>query len=68
MAKKRGMEGTVYVSFVISSNGKARNIEILKSSGFRILDAATVKIVEKAGPYPHVTSKIEVPVAYKLRD
>lgn len=68
IARKRGIEGTVYVSFLISSNGKPREIEILKSSGFRILDRATVKVVEKAGPYPHIENRIEVPVAYKLRD
>ena len=68
IARKRGIEGTVYISFLISSSGKPREIEILKSSGSRILDRATVKVVKKAGPYPHIENRIEVPVAYKLRD
>jgi TonB family protein len=68
IARKRGMEGTVYVRFSINPEGEPWEIEILKSSGFRILDRATVNIVQLAGPYPHISRRIEVPVAYTLKD
>jgi protein TonB len=67
LARKRGMEGTVYVSFRINKSGSPDEIEILKSSGHRILDSATVKVIKKAGPYPHIKNRVEVPVAYRLR-
>ncbi|UCE70950.1 MAG: energy transducer TonB [Nitrospiraceae bacterium] len=68
LARKRGLEGTVYVSFRINESGKPDDIEIKKSSGFSILDRATVKVVKKAAPYPLIASRIEVPVAYRLEN
>ena len=68
LARKRGLEGTVHVSFRINESGKPDDIEIKKSSGFSILDRATVKVVKKAAPYPLIASRIEVPVAYRLEN
>ncbi len=67
LARKRGMEGTVHVSFRINESGRPDEIEIKKSSGHSILDSATVKVVKKAAPYPHTNTRVEVPVAYRLR-
>ena len=67
IARKRGIEGTVYVSFRISIDGRPEGIRVLKSSGHPILDKATVSVVRKAAPYPHIDQPVEVPVAYKLR-
>ena len=68
IARKRGIEGTVHVRFLINPRGEPQEIEILKSSGHGILDAATVKVVRKAAPYPRVDRRVEVPVAYRLKD
>lgn len=67
LARRRGLEGTVHVSFRINDSGEPDEIEIKKSSGHSILDSATVKVVKKAAPYPHTNSRVEVPVAYSLR-
>jgi TonB family protein len=67
LARRRGIEGTVYVSFRIGPEGEPSDITILKSSGFTILDAATVDVVKKAAPFPYIENRIEVPVAYKLK-
>jgi TonB family protein len=40
---------------------------VMKSSGFNILDKATVKVVKKAAPFPLIESRIEVPVVYRLQ-
>lgn len=66
VARKRGMEGTVHVSFIIESDGTPNDISILKSSGFGILDRATMKLVRKAAPFPYIANRVEVPVVYKL--
>jgi TonB family protein len=68
LARKRGIEGTVYITFRVSPEGRPMDIEVLKSSGHRLLDTATLNVVRKAAPYPYIDSLIEVPVIYKLRD
>ncbi len=67
LARRRGLEGTVHVSFRINESGEPDEIEIKKSSGHSILDSATVKVVKKAAPYPQTKNRVEVPVAYRLR-
>jgi len=68
IARKRGIEGTVHVSFNVMADGNPYGIKILKSSGFSILDKATVKVVKKAAPFPLIANRIELPVAYRLRN
>lgn len=68
LARKRSIEGTVYISFRVSRQGEARDIKILKSSGYRILDKTTLDILRKAAPFPHLDSPIEVPVVFKLKN
>jgi protein TonB len=67
-AKKMGWEGKVIVSFIISSEGYARNIMISKSSGHEILDDNAVKAVKRASPFPKppVEAQIIIPVLYQL--
>ena len=66
IARKRGIEGTVYISFRINAWGKPQELKILKSSGSNILDTATMDIVKRAAPFPYVDSPVEVPVVFKL--
>lgn len=66
LARKRGIEGTVYLSFRISPQGKPQNLKILKGSGSSILDTATLEIVKKAAPFPYIGSPVEVPVVFRL--
>ena len=66
LARKRGIEGTVYISFRVNSEGKPNDIKILNSSGSHILDNATLDIVKKAAPFPHIDSSVEVPVVFRL--
>ncbi len=66
LARKKGIEGTVYISFRVNSEGKPQDIKILNSSGSNILDNATLHIVKKAAPFPYTDSPIEVPVVFRL--
>lgn len=68
MARRRGIEGTVYVSFSIGAEGDAKEIKVVKSSGYKILDETTVKVIKDAAPYPHIDDRVEVPVIYRLND
>ena len=47
LAIKWGYEGIVRIKFTITTNGDVKNIKILKSSGYRILDIAAVEGVKK---------------------
>jgi protein TonB len=68
LARRRGIEGTVRIGFSINPEGKPWDIELIESSGHRVLDAATLNVVKKAAPYPYTDRRIEVPVSYRLQD
>jgi protein TonB len=68
IARRRGIEGTVYVSFRIGPGGESGEIRVLKSSGYKMLDEATMKVIKKAAPYPYIDDRVEVPVTYRLND
>jgi protein TonB len=69
-ARKRGWEGKVSVSFVISPEGKVSNVSISKSSGRDLLDKSALDAVRKASPFPPppVHAMIKIPVIYRLHD
>jgi TonB family protein len=66
IARKRRMEGTVHVGFRITPQGRPEKVRIMKSSGFAVLDRATVDIVERAAPFPYIDASLEVPVVFQL--
>lgn len=67
LARERGIEGTVRVRFRLKPQGEVDRVEIVKSSGFDILDQASVTTVYRASPMPYVTGWIELPMAYVLK-
>jgi protein TonB len=66
LARRRGMEGTVEAVFVIDSHGMPRNIRVLRSSGYRILDKQALRTIQKASPYPVLESAVEIPITFRL--
>lgn len=67
-ARRMGWEGKVLLSFVVLENGSVREVKVLNSSGFMILDENAKEAVLKATfskkiPYRLV---IVLPVEYKL--
>ncbi len=69
-ARKKGWEGKVSVSFVISPEGKVSNIRISQSSGRDVLDKSALDAVRKASPFPKppIHAMINIPVIYRLHD
>ena len=71
-AKMRRQQGTVKISFVINASGRAEQVEIVESSGSRILDRATTELVARlrfdAPPKDLETIPVKViaPVDYSL--
>jgi TonB family protein len=66
LARKRGMEGIVLVSFTIDKKGLPQDIRIMKSSGYQILDEEVRKMLKKASPFPEFKGEIKIPITFKL--
>ncbi|MFQ5804409.1 MAG: energy transducer TonB [Candidatus Methylomirabilales bacterium] len=67
-ARRWGMEGTAEVQFRIAGDGSAKGVTIVKSSGFAILDRASVETIKRAAPFPVISGAIRIPISYRLRD
>ncbi|MGB9715346.1 MAG: energy transducer TonB [Thermodesulfovibrionales bacterium] len=67
LARKRGMEGTVIVSFKIDRKGLPYDIKILKSSGYKILDEEVQRMLRKASPFPELDGEIAIPITFRLK-
>ncbi len=69
MARQKGWEGKVKVSFIIAQDGFVRDIIITESSGIEILDKNAINAVKNASPFPRppVAAQIIIPIKYKLR-
>ncbi|MEW6026055.1 MAG: TonB family protein [Planctomycetota bacterium] len=72
LARQLGQEGLVLLSVEIDENGRAREVRVARSSGYKLLDDAAVKTVRGWIFIPAtkngkpVTSKVEIPIRFKL--
>jgi len=68
IAQRNGWMGKVKVSFVIAYNGYAKDIEVIQSSGFKILDKNAMEAVKHSSPFPKppVEARIIIPILYEL--
>lgn len=72
-ARKMKAEGRALVGFVIENDGTAEAVEIVESSGNRLLDKAAVAAVVAASPFPNPPDEVasaplplEVGVVFQL--
>lgn len=68
LALRFGMEGTVEVEFEIARDGSVEWVRVTKSSGYPLLDEASVEAVKRAAPLPVVPGRIRIPISYRLRE
>ncbi len=69
VARRMGWEGTVVVGFTLSKDGNLLSVEIIKSSGYSLLDEYTVSVIKevyKRFPLPERDVRIKIPVSYHL--
>lgn len=57
-AKRNSLYGTLLLTVNIFDNGDIESIQIERSSGSKVLDAAAVKIVEMSAPFPRFPEAI----------
>ena len=74
IARRRGEQGELEVIFYIGADGKLKNLDIMKSSGYKALDRQALEMVRKgldALPVPASLRgrefKIVIPVEFKLK-
>jgi protein TonB len=69
IARKKGLQGVVFVTLRLDENGNLLDIQITKSSGHKSLDNAAVQLVQKVVPYSHNLGKslsLQIPIRYSL--
>ena len=57
-AKSQGIEGTVYLSFVVLLDGSSQGIKIIRSSGSKVLDEEAIVTIKRANPFPLIPKEI----------
>ena len=67
VARERGMEGVVRLRFMLNQSGGVDAIELVESSGYEILDSASISAVYRAAPMPYVNGWVEMPMRYVLK-
>lgn len=72
-ARRRGQEGTAYVRFRIDREGNVQTSQLVRSSGYELLDQEVLDTVTRANPLPAVppeisgsTLEVTVPVRFHL--
>ncbi|MBR5855724.1 MAG: TonB family protein, partial [Bacteroidales bacterium] len=64
IAKKEGLQGTVYVSFVVDKNGKVTNVKVIRGC-HESLDKEAVRVISSSPDWvPAKIGNINVPVTY----
>ncbi len=75
-ARRRGLEGTVVLSFVINQDGRINHLRLHQSSGYTLLDEAARQVIEEEmrmrfRPFPQGLNlsqiEVSIPIRYQLR-
>jgi protein TonB len=56
-----GIQGELAVDFVIARSGKVDSIELVRSSGSKILDDEAIRSIRKAAPFDPIPAQYKIP-------
>ncbi len=67
-ARRMGWQGQVKIRFVVDPSGKVRDLEVLETSGYPLLDRQALNAVKRAAPFPPppVAAEISLPITFRL--
>ncbi len=60
-AAVHGIQGDLQIDFVIGRSGKVEGIELVRSSGHKILDEEAVRSIRKAAPFDPIPAEYKIP-------
>jgi protein TonB len=69
IARRKGWEGKVLVSFVLEPNGDIRDLKVLKSCGYEVLDKEALDAIRRSYrdfPKPPVSVMVKLPISFRL--
>jgi protein TonB len=66
IARRMGIQGTATVRFKLKPNGHLEKIELVESSGSKILDDASLETVREAAPLPYKEGWLKVGIVFKI--
>ncbi|NQY27450.1 MAG: energy transducer TonB [Piscirickettsiaceae bacterium] len=73
-ARRRNQEGVVTLFFIVNRDGKVLESRISRSSGYKKLDDAVLRMLRKAAPFPSFSDDMEqaqlsinIPIEFKLK-
>jgi periplasmic protein TonB len=68
LAEEMGITGTVFMNFIVNMDGAVSEIDIIKSSGFEILDRDAEKTIIRSAPFPRppIRVKLQFPLQYSV--
>lgn len=69
LARRRGWSGQVEISFTITPDGNIRDLRILTSSGFTLLDNEALSAIRQTAPFsppPPVAATLTMPITFRL--
>jgi periplasmic protein TonB len=68
IARRMGWQGKVILSFIIAADGSVREVKIVQSSGFSVLDKNAFETVKDTAPFPKppVEAKLIMPIVFRL--
>jgi len=56
-----GIQGELTVDFVIARSGKLESVELVRGSGYKILDEEAIRSIRKAAPFDPIPSEYKIP-------
>ncbi len=57
-ARKDALEGRPFVRFSINSSGELLSVELLRSSGYSVLDEEALAAIRRASPFPKIPESL----------
>lgn len=75
LARRRGWQGTVLLTFTLESDGVLERIHVVRSSGYDVLDNSAIAALKRVGRLAEAEHwlngrafEMRIPVIYKLKD
>jgi protein TonB len=69
LARKMGWEGRGTIAFTVTTDGSVKDVRIIRTTGYDLLDRSAADAVLEASPFPGppVEARLIIPIGYRLQ-